>query len=94
MMDAAHALRHFESDELPHRVGYDNPEVDELLEIADTNMDLEERVEQYHLAQEIVAEDRPYIFMHHNPISFGVKDDIDFEHRALGVYFVPEISRQ
>jgi peptide/nickel transport system substrate-binding protein len=93
MADAAHALRLFHSEGAPERLGYDNPELDELLEIAGINMDLDERTEQYHLAQEIVAEDRPYIYLHHRGTSFGVKDDLDFEHRPLGVYFVPEISR-
>jgi peptide/nickel transport system substrate-binding protein len=93
MADAALALQSFHSEMVPERLGYDNPEVDELLETADSNMDLDERVEQYHLVQEIVAEDRPYIYLRQRGITFGVKDDLDFNHRALGVYFAPEITR-
>jgi peptide/nickel transport system substrate-binding protein len=45
-------------------VGYNNPEVDELLEKGRRTFDIEERKKAYFRIQEILAEELPYIFLY------------------------------
>ncbi len=45
-------------------VGYNNPEVDELLEKGRRSFDIEERKKAYFRIQEILADDLPYIFLY------------------------------
>jgi peptide/nickel transport system substrate-binding protein len=47
-----------------NRTGYDNPEVDRLLELGRSSCVQEERVRYYHRIQEILAEDLPMIFLY------------------------------
>ncbi|GIP33433.1 ABC transporter substrate-binding protein [Paenibacillus sp. J2TS4] len=62
-------------------MGYDNPELAELLTQASTNMNQEERAKQYQRAQEIVAEERMniYLYLEHN--TYGVSKSVDFTPR-------------
>ena len=45
--------------------GYCNPEVDQLLNAARASADTQERVTLYTRVREILAEDKPYIFLYH-----------------------------
>jgi peptide/nickel transport system substrate-binding protein len=45
-------------------IGYNNPEVDELLEQGRRNFDIEKRKKAYFRIQEILAEELPYIFLY------------------------------
>jgi peptide/nickel transport system substrate-binding protein len=44
-------------------IGYNNPEVDELLELGASTYDIQERKKYYDKFQEIIAEDQPYTFL-------------------------------
>ena len=48
-----------------NRTGYDNPEVDQLLEAGRMSCVQSERVGYYHRIQEILAEDLPMIFLYY-----------------------------
>ncbi|MBI4182908.1 MAG: ABC transporter substrate-binding protein [Proteobacteria bacterium] len=43
--------------------GYSNPNVDRLLDAAETELDVEKRAGMYHEAEKIVAEEAPWIFL-------------------------------
>lgn len=74
--------------------GYSNEEVDELIEKAEVNMDLDERSEQLERVQEIFAEDRPLIYLYNEVVNYGVNDRIDFTPRADGMYSIEDIVKK
>ncbi|ACB86338.1 ABC transporter substrate-binding protein [Natranaerobius thermophilus] len=93
MFDAAHALRNFHSEQNTERTYYENERVDELLEKAESNMDFEERKEQYQEVQEIVAEELPYVYLYQQKDSYGINNRIDFEPRLDEMIYIPEIGK-
>ncbi len=74
--------------------GYINEEVDDLIEKAEVNMDLDERSKQLQRVQEIFAEDRPLIYLYNEVVYYGVNDRIDFTPRADGMYSIQDIVRK
>src|SRR5699024_6167106 len=72
LLDASHALNHFYSETYPGRTDYASDEFDELFLESQYNMDADERNEQLKELQEMVAEDRPYIFLHQVQSTFGI----------------------
>ncbi|WP_150462199.1 ABC transporter substrate-binding protein [Nesterenkonia ebinurensis] len=90
--DGSFSLGHFHSDYHPEAFGYDNPEVDELLEAAAVNMDEEEREEQYQQVQEIVAEELPYIYLYQQVTFRASAEGINYEPRADDMVYVEYIT--
>ncbi|WP_456451586.1 peptide-binding protein [Hydrogenimonas sp.] len=62
----AYALWHSDSDKLGgfNLVGYHNPEVDRLIEIAERTTDMAKVGPYYKKMFDIIAEDRPYVFLY------------------------------
>lgn len=60
------------------RTGYSNPRVDELIDAAGQNMDFDERAEQYREVQEIIAEERPSIFLYHMKDTYGMSSRLEW----------------
>lgn len=92
--DAALALDMTRSERAMELQGYKNEELDEILDKAEVNMDLDERIEQYKKAQEIVAEDLPYIYLYAEMSNYGVSDRIDFTPRSDEMLFVTDIAKK
>lgn len=92
--DASLALDNMRSERAMELQAYKNEEFDELLAEAEVNMDLDERVEQYKRAQEIVAEDRPYIYLYAEMVNYGVSESIDFVPRADEMLFAKDIIKK
>lgn len=92
LLDTSHALNHFYSETYPGRTDYYSDEFDELFLKSEYNMDPEERDEQLMELQEMVAEDRPYIFLYQVLSSFGVSDDIDFISNVNEHFYIPNIK--
>lgn len=92
--DASLALDNIRSERAMEMQGYKNEEFDEILDAAEVNMDLDERIEQYQRAQEIVAEDRPYIYLYAEMANYGVSDRVDFTPRADEMFFANEILKK
>lgn len=55
---------------------YSNPDVDRLLETADSAFDPDLRARAYRRAQQIIAEDTPYILLFSGNVIFATLDDI------------------
>jgi peptide/nickel transport system substrate-binding protein len=72
-------------------MGYDNPELVEVLTGSTTNMDVEERKQQLQRAQEIEVEDvlRIYLYLEHN--NYGVNNSIEFNPRIDELIIAEEI---
>ena len=96
LYDAAQALDHYYSDSPLNegRMDWVNEDFDELFFAAETNMDPDERLEQYLEAQELVAEGRPHIYLHSINMNFGVNDELDYTPRHDEIYYVNEIRRR
>ncbi|PYZ99083.1 peptide ABC transporter substrate-binding protein [Alteribacter lacisalsi] len=92
MFDAALGMDTF-SAQGTARTGYVNDELDELLQAAAVNMDAEEREQQYHQAQEIVAEDLPYVFLYQAESMAGVSDSINYEIAFDETIYVENIEK-
>jgi len=94
LFDASLALESILFDESGDFHGYYNEEFEELVEEASVNMDVDEREEQYQRAQEIVAEDRPYIYLYAEKANYGVSEYIDFTPRADEMLFAKDIVKK
>lgn len=61
---------------LPNSPGYNNPQVDQLLEEARSTTDQDERVRLYHQILEIVTNDAPWIFVDHQLELVGIRSNV------------------
>ena len=66
----------FHSDGPWNTHGYNNPEVDELLEATRSTGDVEERAALFHELQAILQADVPYAFLHHTIDITGFSNDV------------------
>ncbi|WP_075617216.1 ABC transporter substrate-binding protein [Paenisporosarcina indica] len=92
MFDASLALDRLKKDKAVGETDYDNPETEVLLQTAESNMNLEERNEQYKQAQELIAEDRPQIYLYQLESIYGVNDRVSFEPRLDEMFYVDNIT--
>lgn len=72
---------------------YSNPELDELIQAARQEMDLDERARLYSEVQQLVKDEAPFVFLYQIPDVYGVSDRIEFKPRLdqyiLGKYLRP-----
>ncbi|WP_261130931.1 ABC transporter substrate-binding protein [Bacillus sp. Marseille-Q3570] len=92
MFDAALALERLSKEQAVGETDYDNPEVEKLLQDAMSNMDPKERAEQYKKAQEIIAEDRPQIYLYQLDSVYGYNEGLKFEPRLDEMIIADEIT--
>lgn len=92
MFDGSQALQRLTFEHAAGETDYDNPEANELILKADSNMNMEERVKQYQEAQALIAEDRPHIYLWQLESIYGVNDRINFEPRLNEMFYVDEIT--
>lgn len=71
---------------------YTNPEIEELLTSAASNMDEEEREAQYQEAQQILAEDLGIVYLFQLQGRYGVNDRLDYTPRLDELYYVDDIE--
>lgn len=57
-------------------IGYDNPEYNAVVEAQRSETDLEARQELIHEAQQILAEDQPYLFLVHPQSTYAFRSDV------------------
>ncbi|MEI3612221.1 ABC transporter substrate-binding protein [Pseudogracilibacillus sp. SO30301A] len=94
MFDAANALDWYNYERFEGQIDYLNEEVEELLEAAEQNMNVEEREEQYKEAQELLADDTAHIVLHQESINIGVSDRIQYEPTMDEMIYVETITRK
>ncbi|WP_322619364.1 ABC transporter substrate-binding protein [Bacillus fonticola] len=92
MFDAALALERLQKEPAEGETDYDNPAVEELLQAAESNMNEEERVQQYIEAQALIAEDRPQIYLYQLDAAYGVNDRVTYEPRLDEMIMVDDIT--
>jgi peptide/nickel transport system substrate-binding protein len=59
------------------RSGYQNEEVDQLLDEIRLELDEDQRLEMWHEVQRLIWEDQPFIFLFHRHNVVAVRDDVD-----------------
>jgi peptide/nickel transport system substrate-binding protein len=95
MFDPFLPLDAFHSETYPERIGYKNQKVDQLLDTAEHNMNIEERMEQYKEVQEIVAEELPYIYIYNEEYFTGVNSNkVDMKPRVDKDIIIEEIKKK
>lgn len=92
MFDGSLALDRLKFENAARETDYNNPETEALLIAAESNMDPEERVKQYQKAQELIANDRPQIYLYQLEAITGMNDRIDFQPRLDEMFYVDEIK--
>jgi peptide/nickel transport system substrate-binding protein len=92
MFDASLALDRLKKENAAGETDYDNPETESLLVAAEKNMNPEERVQQYQQAQELIAEDRPQIYLYQLDSIYGINERINFTPRLDEMFYVDEIT--
>ncbi|WP_099159615.1 ABC transporter substrate-binding protein [Virgibacillus ndiopensis] len=92
LFDASYSLVHYTKDRAKGQTDYYNKEVEQLYNDAGRNLDEEERLEQYKRIQEIVAEERPHIFLYQQGMNYGVSEDINFKPRLDAVFLFDDIT--
>ncbi|USG66922.1 ABC transporter substrate-binding protein [Brevibacillus ruminantium] len=92
MFDGSLAFDRLTTERAKGESDYSNPELDKLLSDAGQNMNAEEREKQYKRAQEIIAEERPHIYLFQMNANYGVSDRISFEPRLDEMLFADEIT--
>lgn len=85
---------HLTSTRSLENLGYDYPELVELLVNAEHNMDPDERARLYQEAQSIIAEERIRIFLYVEHVTYGVNARLDFQPRLDEMYWVYDIRRK
>lgn len=92
MFDASLALDRLTIENAEGETDYDNQQVNDLLLAAEQNMDAEEREQQYQEAQEIIAEDRPQIYMFQLDAITGINERLEFEPLLNEMFYADSIT--
>jgi peptide/nickel transport system substrate-binding protein len=91
MFDGSLAFDRASSEIAKGETDYNNAEVDKLLGAAETNMNEAEREKQYHQVQQLVANDRPFIYLFQMSANYGASKRVQFEPRLDEMLPVDEI---
>lgn len=76
-----------------NRTFLDNAELDDLLIEARQNPDPDERAELYRQAQEILVEEAPMLYIHHQEFLLGVSDKVQgFWQHPTGILMLDDVS--
>lgn len=76
-----------------NRSFYANDRVDELLDLGRYSTDQEARAEYYEEAQEIIAEEVPWVFLQTRENVTGISNQVKgFEHHPTGSYYLKDVS--
>ncbi|OXM85463.1 ABC transporter substrate-binding protein [Paenibacillus rigui] len=92
LFDASNNYNRFKFENAKGETDYNNPEVEQLLQAADKNMNPEDREKQYQKVQQIFAVDRPTIYLYQLKGNYGIGPKVDYKPRLDEMYFAEEIA--
>jgi peptide/nickel transport system substrate-binding protein len=92
LLDASYSLVHYTKDRAKGQTDYYNEEVEKLYHDAGRNLNSKERIKQYQKIQEIVAKERPHIFLFQQNSNYGVSDSISYKPRLDEVINFSDIT--
>lgn len=91
MFDASAPLYLNQSARTKGETDFNSPELDELLAQSDVNMDPETRKQQLYKVQQIIANERPRVFLYQMDAIYGVNKRIEFTPRSDENTYVDDI---
>lgn len=94
LLDASYSLVHYTKERAAGQTDYYNEEVEELFNAANQNLNAEERIQQYQKIAEIVAKERPHIFLFQQGANYGVSDHMNFAPRLDEVINFDDITEK
>jgi peptide/nickel transport system substrate-binding protein len=95
MFDPFLPLDAFHSKTYPERIGYKNGKVDQLLDAAEHNMNIEERMGQYKEVQKIVGEELPYIYLYNEEYFTGINEEkVEMKPRVDKDILIEEVKKK
>lgn len=92
LFDASNNYNRFLLENAAGETDYNNPEVEELLQAALSNMNPEERAKQYQQVQQHIANDRPTIYLYQMQGVYGVNKRINFAPRLDEMFILDDIK--
>lgn len=92
LLDASYSLVHYTKERAAGQTDYYNEEVEALFNAASQNLNAEERTQQFQKLAEIVAEERPHLFLFQQGSNYGVSDNVDFAPRLDEVISFDDIA--
>ncbi|MDG0810434.1 ABC transporter substrate-binding protein [Cohnella rhizosphaerae] len=92
MFDAALAFSRISTQGAKGETDYSNAEVDRLLAAAETNMNAKEREQQYFKVQDIIAQERPFIYLFQENANFGISDRVEFSPRLDEMLYADQVT--
>lgn len=76
------------------RYNYGNPEVDQLITDASSELDTDKRRELYQQLNQVLHDDAPWVYMWNPEDIYAIKDDIQgFSPTGVGFFYIKDLSR-
>ncbi|MFD1888497.1 ABC transporter substrate-binding protein [Paenibacillus wenxiniae] len=92
LFDASNNFNRYLKSEAAGETDYNNPQTERLLQAAAINMDTVSREKQYQQVQQILAEDRPAIYLFQMEGIYGIDHRVTFKPRKDEMFYVDEIT--
>ncbi|WP_411346021.1 ABC transporter substrate-binding protein [Paenibacillus sp. WLX1005] len=92
LFDASNNYNRYLKSEAAGETDYNNPKVEQLLQAAAVNMDSASRAKQYEEVQQILAEDRPAVYLFQMEGVYGTDNRVKFEPRSDEMFYADEIT--
>lgn len=90
--DASNNYNRFLLERAAGETDYNNPEVETLLQAALVNMNAEERTTQYQQVQQILAEERPAVYLFQVEAVYGVGAKVEFTPGKDEMFYAEQIN--
>ncbi|MNI39504.1 Oligopeptide-binding protein AppA precursor [compost metagenome] len=92
LFDASNNYNRFKLANAKGETDYNNPEVEELLQSAEKNMNPADREKQYQKVQQIFAVERPTIYLFQMKGNYGVGSKVEYKPRLDEMYYAEDIN--
>lgn len=92
LLDASNNYNRYLKSEAEGETDYNNPKVEQLLQAAAVNMDSASRKKQYQDVQQILAQDRPAVYLFQMEGIYGMDNRVEFEPRSDEMFYADEIT--
>ncbi|SDK12807.1 peptide/nickel transport system substrate-binding protein [Paenibacillus sp. OK060] len=92
LFDASNNYNRYMLEEAKGESDYNNPEVEKLLQSALINMDPASREKEYQQVQQILAEDRPAVYLYQMEGVYGTDSRVNFKPRSDEMFYADEIT--
>ncbi|MGG1640456.1 ABC transporter substrate-binding protein [Paenibacillus sp. NRS-1782] len=92
LFDASNNYNRYLLEEAKGETDYNNPKVEKLLQHALTNLDTASREKEYLQVQQILAEDRPAVYLFQMEGIYGTGNGVNFQPRSDEMFYAEDIA--